>query len=299
MDFDQLTTFVQVAKLKSFSKAGQKVFRSQSAVSAQIRQLEQAYKAKLLDRSAKSVELTPAGEVLFEYAERLLRLRDESMQIVADRGSVVQGPVTFGANEATCLYLLPDILAEFKRRYPMVHISIYRNFSHKILQRLEEGSLDLGIVTLPLKSPNLKVHVINRDRLRFMVSSKNALAQRSHVTLEEIASAPLIFPKTGYTRQVLDKLFRPYRSRLQVAMELPSIGMIKTFVAADVGISIISEGFARDQVKTGEVRLLNVEGVDLWRELALVYRRDRSLPRAVQSLINMIRESRKSLEAHA
>ena len=294
MDFDQLTTFVQVAKLKSFSKAGQKVFRSQSAVSAQIRQLEQAYHAKLLDRSAKSVELTPAGEVLFEFAERLLRLRDESMQVVADRGNVVQGPVAFGANEATCLYLLPDILAEFQKRYPLVHISIYRNFSHKILQRLEEGSLDLGIVTLPLKSPNLKMHVINRDRLRFMVSSKNALAQRSHVTLDEIASAPLIFPKTGYTRQVLDKLFRPHRSRLRIAMELPSIGMIKTFVAADVGISIISESFAKDQVKTGEVKLLNVEGVDLWRELALVYRRDRSLPRAVQSLIGMIRDQRKT-----
>jgi LysR family transcriptional regulator, low CO2-responsive transcriptional regulator len=299
MDFDQLTTFVQVAKLKSFSKAGQKVFRSQSAVSAQIRQLEQAYHAKLLDRSAKSVELTPAGEVLFEFAARLLRLRDESMQVVADRGNVVQGPVAFGANEATCLYLLPDILAEFQKRYPLVHISIYRNFSHKILQRLEEGSLDLGIVTLPLKSPNLKMHVINRDRLRFMVSSKNALAQRSHVTLDEIASAPLIFPKTGYTRQVLDKLFRPHRSRLRIAMELPSIGMIKTFVAADVGISIISESFARDQVKSGEVKLLNVEGVDLWRELALVYRRDRSLPRAVQSLIGMIRESRKLQESTA
>jgi DNA-binding transcriptional LysR family regulator len=293
MDFDQLTTFVQVAKLKSFSKAGQKVFRSQSAVSAQIRQLEQSYHAKLLDRSAKSVELTPAGEVLFEFAERLLRLRDESMQVVADRGNVVQGPVAFGANEATCLYLLPDILAEFQRRYPLVQISIYRNFSHKILQRLEEGSLDLGIVTLPLKSPNLKMHTINRDRLRFMVSAKNPMAQRSHVTLEEIASAPLIFPKTGFTRQVLDKLFRPYRSRLRISMELPSIGMIKTFVAADVGISIISESFARDQVKSGEVKLLNVEGFDLYRELALVYRRDRSLPRAVQALIGMIRENRK------
>src|SRR5271169_6958593 len=178
MDFDQLATFVYVAKLKSFSRAGQKVFRSQSAVSAQIRQLEQAYRAKLLDRSAKSVELTPAGVVLFEFAERLLRLRDESMQVVADRVNVVQGPVAFGANEATCLYLLPDILAEFQRRYPLVQISIYRNFSHKILQRLEDGSLDLGIVTLPLKSPNLKMHVINRDRLRFMVSTKNPLSQR-------------------------------------------------------------------------------------------------------------------------
>jgi DNA-binding transcriptional LysR family regulator len=293
MDFDQLATFVYVAKLKSFSRAGQKVFRSQSAVSAQIRQLEQAYRAKLLDRSAKSVELTPAGEVLFEFAERLLRLRDESVQVVADRGNVVQGPVVFGANEATCLYLLPDMFAEFQRRYPLVHISIYRNFSHKILQRVEEGSVDVGIVTLPIKSPNLKVHHIYRDRLRFMVSSKNTLAHRSKITLEEVASQPLIFPRTGFTRQVLDKLFRPYRSRVHVAMELPSIGMIKKFVAADAGVSFISESFAKDQVKAGDVKLITVEGVDLWRELGLVYRRDRSLPRAAQALIGLIREHRK------
>ena len=293
MDFDQLATFVYVAKLKSFSRAGQKVFRSQSAVSAQIRQLEQAYHARLLDRSAKSVELTPAGEVLFEYAEKLLRMRDESIQVVADRGNVVQGPVVFGANEATCLYLLPDIFAEFQRRFPLVHISIYRNFSHKILQRVEDGSIDVGIVTLPTKSPNLKVHHIHRDRLRFMVSTRNPLAQRSKLTLEEVASQPLILPRTGFTRQVLDKLFRPYRSRIHVAMELPSIGMIKRFVGADAGVSFISESFARDQVKAGEVKLLTVEGVELYRELGLVYRRDRSLPRAVQSLIAMIRESRK------
>ena len=296
MDFDQLATFVYVAKLKSFSRAGQKVFRSQSAVSAQIRQLEQAYRAKLLDRSAKSVELTPAGEVLFEYAERLLRLRDESIQGVADRGNVVQGAVIFGANEATCLYLLPDIFAEFQRRYPLVHISIYRNFSHKILQRIEDGTIDVGIVTLPIKALNTKVHHIYRDRLRFMVSARNPLANRTKITLEEVAAQPLIFPRTGFTRQVLDKLFRPYRSRLRITMELPSIGMIKKFVGADAGVSFISESFASDQVKAGEVKLLNVEGVDLWRELGLVYRRDRSLPRAAQSLISIIRESRKLTE---
>ena len=296
MDFDQLATFVYVAKLKSFSRAGQKVFRSQSAVSAQIRQLEQAYRAKLLDRSAKSVELTPAGEVLFEYAEKLLRLRDESVQGVADRGDVVQGRVVFGANEATCLYLLPDIFAEFQRKYPLVHVSIYRNFSHKILQRVEDGSVDVGIVTLPTKSPNLKVHHIYKDRMRFMVSTHNPLAHRGKVTLDEVAAQPQIFPRTGYTCQVLDKLFRPYRSRIQVTMELPSIGMIKRFVAADVGVSLISESFARDQVKAGEVKLLNVEGVELFRELGLVYRRDRSLPRAAQALIAMIREHRKGHE---
>ena len=296
MDFDQLTTFVQVAKLGSFSRAGQKVFRSQSAVSAQIRQLEQTYGAKLLDRTAKSVKLTPEGEVLMEYAERLLRMRDESIQAVADRGSIVQGPVVFGANEATCLYLLPDIFADFQKRHPSVQISIYRNFSHKILQRLEDGSIDVGIVTLPVKSPNLRVHPIFRDRLMCMVHPRNPLANRHRVSLSELAEQPLIFPKTGYTRQVLDKLFRPYRSRMHVAMELPSVGMIKRFVAANAGVSFISESFARDYVKAGEVKLISIEGVDLWRELGLTYRRDRSLPRAAQALIALIREHRK---AHA
>src|SRR3979490_2822787 len=209
-------------------------------------------------------------------------MRDESIEVVADRGNVVQGPIVFGANEATCLYLLPNIFAEFQRRYPLVHISIYRNFSHKILQRVEDGSIDVGIVTLPIKAPNLKVHHIYKDRLRFMVSAKNPLANRLKITLAEVAGQPLIFPRTGFTRQVLDKLFRPYRSRLHVTMELPSIGMIKRFVAADAGVSFISESFASDQVKAGEVKLLNVEGVDLWRELGLVSPRDHRPPRPAQ-----------------
>lgn len=293
MDFDQLTTFVQVAKLGSFSRAGHKVFRSQSAVSAQIRILEETYGEKLLDRTAKSVQLTPAGEVFFDYAVRLLRLRDESLQSVADRSSTVRGPLVFGANEATCLYILPEIFAEYHRRYPRVHISIYRNFSGKILQRVEDGSIDVGIVTLPVRSPTLKVHSIYRDRLMLMVSPANPLAGRTRVTLEELAAQPLIFPKTGYTRQVLDKLFRPYRSRLQITMELPSVGMIKRFVGANLGVSLISEGFARKEVKAGEVKLISIEGVELTRELGLVYRRDRSLPRSAQHLIAMIREHTK------
>jgi DNA-binding transcriptional LysR family regulator len=192
--------------------------------------------------------------------------------------------------------LLPDIFANFQKKYPLVHVSIYRNFSHKILQRVEDGTVDVGIVTLPTKSPNLKVHHIYKDRMRFMVSTHNPLAHRSKIALEDVAAQPQIFPRTGYTRQVLDKLFRPYRSRIQVTMELPSIGMIKRFVAADVGVSLISESFARDQVKAGEVKLINVDGVELFRELGLVYRRDRSLPRAAQALITMIREQRKGSE---
>jgi DNA-binding transcriptional LysR family regulator len=293
MDFDQLTTFVEVAKLGSFSRAGEKVFRSQSAVSAQIRQLEEAYGEKLLDRSGKSVRLTPAGEVLFDYAMRLLRLRDESLRAVADQAATPRGVLVVGANEATCLYVLPDVFAEYHRLYPQVQVSIYRNFSRKVLQRLEEGAIDVGIVTMPVKSPSLKAHAIYRDRLMLMVSCANPLSERKSIRMAEIASQPLIFPKTGFTRQLLDKYFRPYRSQLRITMELPSVGMIKRFVAANLGVSLISEGFTRDQVQSGEVKVIEIEDVKLWRELGVVYRRDRSLPASASAFIALVRSRRR------
>ena len=293
MDFDQLITFMQVAKLGSFSRAGQKVFRSQSAVSAQIRQLEQEYGDKLLDRSGKNVKLTPAGRVLFAYAERLLTLRDESLLAVADHGATTRGTLVIGANEATCLYVLPEVFAEYSRLYPGVQMSIYRNFSYKIIEKLENGSIDVGIVTLPVKMPSLKVHPIFRDHLMVMVNPQNPLAKHRSVSVSDVAQQPLLVPKTGYTRQLMDKLFRPYGSQVQVRMELPSVGMIKSFVAAGLGVSLVSSSFARDDVAAGRVTLIPLQDVELWRELGLAYRRDRTHTRATTTFITTVRELHK------
>jgi len=298
MDFDQLITFLQVAKLGSFSRAGQKVFRSQSAVSAQIRQLEQEYGDKLLDRSGKNVKLTPAGRVLFAYAERLLTLRDESLLAVADHGATTRGTLVIGANEATCLYVLPEVFAEYCRLYPGVQMSIYRNFSYKIIEKLENGSIDVGIVTLPVKMPSLKVHPIFRDHLMLMVNPQNPLAKHKSVSVSDAAQQPLLVPKTGYTRQLMDKLFRPYGSQVQVRMELPSVGMIKSFVAAGLGVSLVSSSFARDEVAAGRVTLIPLQDVELWRELGLAYRRDRTHTRATTTFITTVRELHKVDKPH-
>src|SRR5580698_8926132 len=290
MDFDQLNTFVEVAKHGSFSLAGRKVFRSQSAVSAQIRQLEQEYGEKLFGRLGKSVRLTPAGEVLFEYANRFLELRQQSLRAVADQSATPRGVITIGANEATCLYVLPDVFGKYQHLYPNVQISIYRNFSHKILQRVEDGSIDLGIVTLPVKSPSLKVHSIYRDRVMLMVSTKNPLSKQKEVSAKDIASQPLIFPKTGFTRQMLDKVFPPYVTELRIVMELSSVTMIKLFVGANLCVSLISEGFTKDDVRAGRVKLIPIKDVELWRELGLIYRRDRHLPRSASAFVAVIRQ---------
>src|SRR5208282_5562273 len=173
--------------------------------------------------------------------------------------------------------------------YPGVQISIYRNFSHKVLEKVEDGTVDVGIVTMPVKSPSLKVHSIFRDRLVLMVSPTNPLASLKSVRTSDVAEQPLIFPKMGFTRQVLDKQFRPFRSRLRITMELASVGMIKRFVAAGLGVSVISEGFAQDEVQAGQVKLIPISDMEIWRELGIVYRRDRTLPRSASAFIALVR----------
>jgi DNA-binding transcriptional LysR family regulator len=290
MDFDQLITFLEVAKQGSFSRAGEKVFRSQSAVSAQIRQLEQEYGDRLLDRSGKTVKLTPAGQVFYDYAERLKRLREESLIAVADHSGTPRGKLRIGANETTCLYVLPEVFAEYCRRYPPVQINIYRNFSYKIMEKLENGSIEVGILTLPIQSPSLEIQPIFRDKLMLMVSPNNPLAKHKTATIRDIVKHPVLLPKTGHTRRLLDKLLRPHRDELQIRMELASVGMIKSFVAADLGVSLISSSFARDEVAAGRVKLIDLEDVELFRELGLAYRRDRTLSCATAAFIDVLRQ---------
>jgi DNA-binding transcriptional LysR family regulator len=236
------------------------------------------------------VKLTAAGEALIVYANRLLSLKEESLQAVTDLSSSPRGTLQIGANEATCMYVLPDLFAAYHRQYPAVQISIYRNFSRKVVEKIEDGSIDVGIVTLPVKGPSLRIHSIFRDRLMLMVSTSNPLSRAKSVTVSEAADQPQIVPKTGYTRQLLDKLFRPYRSKLKITMELSSVGMIKRFVAAGLGVSLISESFAKEEVRSGEAKLIPISDVQLSRELGLVYRRDRTLPRAAAAFVTLLRQ---------
>src|SRR6202046_2916299 len=141
-----------------------------------------------------------------------------------------------------------------------------------MLEKLKKGQFEVAILPLPIQSPSLKLQPIFRDRLMLMVSPKNPLAKLKSAHVSEVVKYPLLLPKTGHPRRLLDKLFREYSHELKVRMELPSIGMIKSFVAADLGISLISASFARDGVAAGRGEVIELGGAELWRELGLAYR---------------------------
>ena len=283
MELDQVAAFLEVARLQSFSRAAEKLYRTQPAISAQIRALEEEFGQKLFDRLGRRIFLTPSGEVLFEYGERLLALHRETMQRVREAHGAVAGKLIVGANEATCLYVLPQVFAEFKRQYPQVGISIFRSYSHKILQRMSESEVDLGIVTLPVSQNNLNVTPIFEDELHVVVPAGHPFAKRKSVKVDELVKEPLIFPKGGHTRELLERIFRKYRNQLHISMELASVETIKKFVGAGLGVSLLSRSYATIEEQSGVLKLVPIEGMKLVRKLGLVYRTDRHLSRAAQA----------------
>lgn len=291
MDYDQLASFLEVARLNSFSRAAEKIYRTQPAISAQVRLLEQECGEKLFDRSGKKVMLTPAGEILKRYAEKILGLQKEALQAIAELNQTPRGKLYIGANEATCLYVLPKTFARFKQLYPLVQISIYRNFSHKIMQKVQEGAVDLGIVTLPQSAPNMEVIPVFKDEVQAVVPKSHPLAKNRSVSVEELAQFPMILPKTGHTRVVIDRLLRDFRDRLQISMELASVETQKKFVGAGLGISLISRAYAQSEVAAGILKLIPLAGQKLYRELGLIYRRDRYLSLPAKVFLEVVRES--------
>lgn len=288
MEIDQITAFLEVAQLHSFSRAAEKLYRTQPAISAQIRSLEQEFKQKLFDRSGRKIFLTAAGEILFEYGQKLQALHRETLQRVRETQDTISGSLVVGANEATCLYVLPNVFAEYKRKYPQVAIDIYRNFSHKIIQRMNEHQVDLGIVTLPVTQNNLKVIPLHEDEVQVVLPAKHPLAKRASLKIEDLVSEPLIFPKGGHTRELLERIFRKYRNRLQISMELASVESIKKFVGAGLGISLLTRSYAEMETKSGVLKLVPLQGLKLVRRLGLAYKTDRQLSRAAQVFLDVV-----------
>ncbi len=234
MDFDQLETFLEVARLSSFSRAAEKRFRTQPAISAQIRALEEEIGARILDRSGGKVSITAAGKLFQKYAEETLEARKAVLTAIAETERVPRGEIIVGANEGTCLHILPEVFAQFKKQYPDVAVNIKSADYAKILDSVIDNSVDFGVVSMPVSDPRLTVVLIHRDELVIIVPPQHPLAKLKSATIADAARFPLVVPKAGHTRDALEDLFYENKLKPRYAMELDSSELLKRFVAADV-----------------------------------------------------------------
>src|SRR2546423_13335818 len=192
MDFDQLETFIEVARLLSFSRAAEKRFRTQPAISSQIRSLEEEVGARLLDRSGGKVSIPASGKLFLKYAEDTLDARKAVTTAIAETERVPRGEIVVGANEGTCLHILPEVFADFKKQYPDVSVNIKRADYAKILESVIDNSVDFGVISLPVTDNRLTVVLIHRDELIVIAPPQHPLGKTKSVAVAEVAKFPLV-----------------------------------------------------------------------------------------------------------
>ena len=287
MDFDQIETFLEVARLSSFSRAAERRFRTQPAISSQIRALEEEVGARLLDRSGGKVAVTAAGKVFQRYAEETLEQRRIMLVALAEMHRVPRGEIVVSANEGTCLHILPEVFAEFKRQYPTVGVGVKRLEHNKILEAIIDNSCDFGIVSLPVPDKRLTVVPIHRDELIVITPPNHPLARQKKATVAEVVEYPLLLPKVGRTRDLLETLFHDRRLKPIVSMDLDSSELLKRFVAADVGIGFIPRSHVAEDLQAKALAALTLADARIQRELALVFRKDKALSRAALAFIDI------------
>jgi len=287
MDFDQLETFLEVARHASFSRAAEKRFRTQPAISSQIRALEEEVGAKLFDRSGGKVSLTAAGKAFQKYVEETLDARKSMLTALGEMERVPRGEIVVAANEGTCLHILPEVFASFKKQYPDVAVGIKRADYAKVLESLIDNSVDFGFVSLPVSDNRLTTVLIHRDELVIIAPAGHPLSRMKSATLADVCKFPLVLPKVGHTRDALENLFHERRLKPSVTMELDSSELLKRFVAADVGVGFIARSNVEEDVRAQGLAAVPIADAQIRRDLALVFRKDKALSRAALAFIDI------------
>jgi DNA-binding transcriptional LysR family regulator len=288
MDFDQLHTFLEIVRLKSFSKAAQTCYRTQPAISAQVRQLEQELRADLFERFGSRISLTTAGRIFAEYAEQLLAIKQRAQDAIAELEINPRGELVIAANEATCIYVLPNVFSEFKKQFPAVQLQVDRSNASRVVEAVMENSADFGLTQLPVEEKRLQVVSVHHDEIRLIVPAGHLLANRKSVTAEDLIDEQLLLPKQGKTRARLNDWLDLVSDQVQVSMELDSTEMMKRFVAAGLGLSFLAVSNCLEEIAAGKLRALPLAPEPMIRRLGLIYRKDKALSKAALGFIHVV-----------
>jgi len=287
MELSQLEVFLAVAREHRFSRAAEKLYRTQSAVSQTIRKLETELGESLFDRSSREGVLTDAGQVLYEYAERLLNLRQDARESLTELRELQKGKLVIAANEFTALYLLP-VLAEFRRLHPMIKITVQRALGSRIPDDVLQHSAELGVLSYKPEEPRLHSVVTYLDELVLVVPPKHPLATAREVSIRQLGAESFVahIVSSPYREKVL-QTFQKYKTPLHMGLELPTLQAIKQFVAMGNGVAFMPEISVEAELGRGELVRIPVRELRVQRKLRLIYRKEAGLSHAGRAFLKV------------
>jgi len=287
----RLQVFYTVAKQLSFTKAADILYMTQPAVTFQVKQLEEHFNTRQFERSHGKISLTPVGDLVLGYAERILALTGEMEARVGELTGQVTGPLMIGASTTIAEYQLPRILGEFKERFPQVQARLTVANSETVVAKVADHSLDVGLIEAPSHNPNLTALACCEDELVMICSPHHSLASRSSVDAHDIGAQPYVSREHGSgTREAVDDFFKDNGVNpddLHIEMELGSREAIKGAVEANLGVAIMSASTVAKELQLGTLAAVPLKP-RLTRELSMVYASQKFRSKLLDAFISFV-----------
>ena len=294
MEMNQLEFFRKVVEEGSFSKAAERVYRTQPAVSIAIRRLEEEIGAPLFERSQKTPALTDVGQVVYDYAKQILSLRDQALDGVAEMKLLKRGRVRIGANESTSHYLLPQIILDYLKRYPQVKVEIFGDSSDHLPREVLDGKVDFALMAFEAVDSDLKSFPLLKDELVLIMHPDHPLAKRAAVTVEELGKESFVAHnvKTGSRQRVIEA-FAQHRTPLNITLELATIETIKRFVQLKIGLGFVPRMCVAEELERGSLAAVPVQDLTYKRTLWVTHRREMTFSHAAAAFLEVLRDQAK------
>jgi DNA-binding transcriptional LysR family regulator len=258
------------------TRAAADLLLTQPAVSLQLKALEKELGLPLFDRGGSKLRLTQAGEALYRCAVLILHAKDEAARAITELRDGTRGTLILGANTTGGMYLLPRIVRAFKELYPEAEVILHIEATEKIYERILQNVIDMGLVGGPTEDRRFGVEAVCVDRLALIASPSHPFARVAKVSLKELETQPFILPQQGSrTRQLVERTLREAGVTLRVAMQLPGTEAVKKAVEANLGVAFVSQYAVEDAHVSGVLRVIPLDGLELARQMELVYRRQK------------------------
>ena len=298
MDLRALEVFCKIVELRSFSRAAEAVLLTQPTVSGHIKALEEELGLKLFDRAGKTVTPTRAGEILYGYGRRILALRDEARQAINKHKGGLTGHLALGGSTIPGAYILPPIVAAFKREHPGVTITLNIRGSRDIVRDVIEGTCEIGMVGARFEEGRLHYEQFAKDDLVLAVPAAHPWASRSTVRLRELAGQPFIMRERGSgTRKVMEECLTTHgldAGNLRVVLEVTGNEAVRQALKAGAGISVISRRAIEDEIHHKMVAAVRIHGVRLVRDFFLVTHKSRPRSPLGQAFLSFLEQSSRA-----
>jgi DNA-binding transcriptional LysR family regulator len=291
MELRLLRTFKAVAESGSFTQAASRIHLTQAAVSVHMRQLEEELGAPLFLRVNKKLYLTETGRALLGHAETIIRAHDDAKADLAAIGGPSRGRLHLGvASTAITAHPLPEILSEIKRKYALLDLSVVGGTSEKIIEQILGGSIDVGLVSLPVEASDVLTETLRSDRLVAAMIHQHKLARSRMITAEELASEQLILgEKGGNTRRLIDLFFEKNKLEPTIVMELQRTEAIIKMVELGFGVTILPRSSVHTHMARGTLHAVPVRDLDVKWEFGVAYLKSEYLPPALESFLKLCR----------